>query len=212
MPYGVYSGHVKGKSIKVGSNSAQQAYVSNREILKKVDLIATYVSGTAASAKAFGATPSQIDTWAFTNDAINQIGFSVIVPTGIPESAKADISLIWSEMSGTITSTADNISGTGVVWGINYMARKAIISGVEVANPDTTYCLSGSFSNTSIVTQYDGGAGMMSGAINSVTLSIPPEKFGAGDIINGTILRDGLDLSDNMNTPAHLLYAIVEYR
>ena len=210
MPYGVYSGRVEGKSVRVGRSDSDQSYISNKVVLRGNKLVSTYVSGTAATSSSFGGGNTSrlaIGSWEFPAQADSMVGFSIVAPTSIPETAKADIKLLWST-----DGSPDSISGVGVVWAVNYMATSVILSGAETATPETTYCLSGALAQSITVGKYYGGTKLLSGAINSTVVPIPSGDFRAGDILNGSIVRSGIEPADTLNDAVFLLYAVVEYR
>lgn len=204
--YGLHSGRAKFKSVV-----ADEKHVPNMLLLRKTDFDGTNVSGAVASAKAVGQT-IPIDAYAFGEDPSGDVSvsFSTVVPSGIPESTRADIRLYW-----TISGVPSGLQGTDVVWDVHFRTISVIQSGA--LNTNKNYVISGHLVRATTTGKYVGGnatreqPSWLSGALVQTIVSIPSGNFRAGDVLQGMINRNSAQTADTLNSEAYLLYAMVEY-
>ena len=206
---GFHAGEVFGD---VGVKS-RGSFVPNRIVLRKADADVTYISGTAAVADAVGSNAVPVESLRYSAWAVNKATFNTVVPSGVPETAKADVRLLWTTMSGIESSNVgDVISGVNVAWDVDYRTFRVLVSGANIANVADYYTISGAWLNATTTGTYNASTEMVSGAINETVVSIPATDFRAGEVLQFMVVRDAVEAVDTLNAPVHLIYSIVEYK
>jgi len=136
--------------------------------------------------------------------------WSVIsVPKSVPETADANINLYW-----TTDADVSSLSGAGVAWMLGYGVSRAVTSGANVTERARIghYSISGNFAAVTTIGTYTGGLGLLSGALNRTTTTIPSMEFRGGDMIRLFVGRDvGTAGLDTLEAQTFLLFATVEY-
>jgi len=218
--FGIHSGRIDGKSVQ-----ADNRYVSNRQVLWADDLMGedsrtgvamTQVLGAKASAYyslsgVLGTSGVETPTWNFDTTADSAVAFNLMVPTGLPENARADLRVFWTTSGATGAKWM-----SGVAWDIDYRSVNIVLSG---QNAHIDLQLSGSVSNatgtgTWVMTRDSvsaGQAGVMSGIITHTVVTIPSTGFRVGNLIQCVLYRDSAEALDDLLLPAHVVAVAVEY-
>jgi len=220
--FGWHSGRGAGKSLQ-----ADDKYVNNSIILwagdfsvdktiysATTDLLETHgdmLSAYFCISGVVGTKGIETPTLAFDDGTDHGAGFGILVPTGIPESTRADIRVCW-----TTSGANSRVMMSGVVWDVDYRSVPVVLSG---QNASVALQMSGSVSNATATGQWvmtrdsvsSGRAGVMSGIITNTTISIPSTGFGAGDLIQCVLYRDTGETSDDLLLQAHIVAVAVEF-
>jgi len=219
--YGFHAGKGVMKSGKVGGK-----FIYNQEVINYQDFDIDFIWTSSTRGEPLrdylGFGPCSIPVYDFFKgaDSIEQaVGYSTIVPTGIPENARAQVRLYWT-LSGVNADAGD--TAHAVVWDVDYIATSVMLSGThaQMNSPAAgdpflrDYTVSGTWSNATTTSSYHFGKWVnLSGALNETIVSLPKRAFKGGDLLRFEIFRDINETADTVDEGGAVMSicAVLEY-